>query len=62
MKGRLPNKARLEHILDALKTIDIFIEGLTFDEFAVDIKTTFAVVKALEIVGEAANHITDEIQ
>ena len=62
MKGRLPNKIRLEHILDALKTIDGFVEGLSFDEFASDLKTTFAVVKALEIVGEAANHVTSEIQ
>jgi uncharacterized protein with HEPN domain len=62
MKGRLPDKIRLEHILDALKTIDSFIEGLTFDEFASDLKTTFAVVKALEIVGEAANHIAADTQ
>lgn len=62
MKGRLPDKARLEHILDALETVDIFIAGLTFDVFASDLKTTFAVVKALEIVGEAANHVTDEIR
>ena len=62
MKGKLPNKARLEHILDALEAIDEFIDGLTFDAFAQDLKTTFAVVKALEIVGEAANHVTDEIQ
>ena len=62
MKGKLPDKARLEHIRDALDTVDVFIIGLTFDDFASDLKTTFAVVKALEIVGEAANHVTDEIQ
>lgn len=28
MKGKLPEKARLEHILDALKTIDLFIIGV----------------------------------
>ncbi len=62
MKGRLPDKARLEHILDSLKTIELFIDGLTFEEFALDLKTTFAVVKALEIVGEAANHVSNETQ
>jgi uncharacterized protein with HEPN domain len=62
MKGRLPDKARLEHIFDSLKTIDLFVDGLTFEEFAPDLKTTFAVVKALEIVGEAANHVSNETQ
>ena len=62
MKGKLPNKARLEHIRDALKTIDSFISGQTFDDFALDIKTTYAVVKALEIVGEAAYHVTNDVR
>ena len=62
MKGRLPNKVRLEHIRDALETIDLFIADLTFEEFAADVKTTFAVVKAMEIVGEAANHVTNDIR
>ena len=62
MKGKPADKARLDHISDALDTIDSFIAGLTYEDFAADLKTTFAVVKALEIVGEAANHVTDEIQ
>lgn len=62
MKGRLPNKARLEHILDALQIIDSFIVGQNFNDFALDIKTTFAVIKALEIVGEAAYHVTSDVR
>lgn len=57
MKGRLPDKIRLEHIRDALSDINTFIYGLEFDDFATDTKTKLAVVKALEIVGEAANHL-----
>lgn len=62
MKGKLSNKARLEHSQDALHTIDSFIAGQTFDDFALDVKTTFAVVKALEIVGEAAYHVTGDVR
>ena len=62
MKGRLPNKARLEHIRDGLLTIDSFIDGQTFEQFAGDLKTTFAVVKALEIIGEATYHRTDDVR
>ena len=62
MKGKLPNKARLEHIRDALSLIDSFIVGQTFDDFALDTKTTYAVVKALEIVDEAAYHVTNDVR
>lgn len=62
MKGKLPNKARLEHIRDALLTLDSFIAGQTFDQFAEDVKTMFAVVKALEIIGEATYHIADDVR
>ena len=62
MKGKLPNKARLEHIRDASETIDSFIIGQTFDDFALDIRMTCAVVKALEIVGEAAYHVTNDVR
>lgn len=62
MKGKLPDKARLEHIRDSLETIDSFIAGQNFEDFASDIKTTYAVVKALEIIGEAAYHVTDDVR
>ncbi len=42
--------------------IDLFIDGQTFDEFVVDTKTIFAVVKALEIIGEAAHHVSGDVQ
>ena len=62
MKGKLLNKAGLEHSRDALFTIDSFIAGQTFDQFAGDVKTTFAVVKAVKIVGEATYHVTNDVR
>ncbi len=37
-----------------------FTEGLSFQQFESDRKTTYAVIRALEILGEAAKHIPNE--
>jgi len=44
----------LDDILTTSAKIGQFIDGLTYDEFQQDEKTIFAVVRALEIIGEAA--------
>jgi uncharacterized protein with HEPN domain len=44
-------------IQDALEKINDFTAGLDFESFAKDNKTTFAVIRALEIMGEAARKI-----
>ncbi|MBC8548821.1 MAG: DUF86 domain-containing protein [Candidatus Brocadiales bacterium] len=51
----------LEDILDAIMKAADFIKDMTFDDFAKDEKTMFAVIRALEIIGEAAKHIPEEI-
>lgn len=47
----------LEDILEASFKAIRFLEGVTFEQFENDERTAFAVVRALEIVGEAAKHI-----
>lgn len=37
-----------------------YVEGMTEAEFAADEKTFDAVVRKLEVIGEAANHVTAE--
>lgn len=44
----------LGDIRDAIVRAQKFVGGMTFEQFAADEKTTFAVVRCLEIVGEAA--------
>ena len=39
-----------------------FVEGMAYEEFAADDKTAFAVVRALEMIGEAAKHVPDEMR
>ncbi|MBU4317469.1 MAG: DUF86 domain-containing protein [Proteobacteria bacterium] len=52
----------LEDILDAVqKTMD-FIGEMSFDQFARDDKTIFAVIRALEIIGEASKNIPEQIK
>jgi len=49
-------------ILDSIEKIEMFIEGLSYDSFLNDVKTQFAVVRALEIIGEASNKIPADIK
>lgn len=53
---------RLEHILTAIANVQKFLEGKTFDDLCQDKILFYAVVKNIEIVGEAANNITKELQ
>lgn len=52
----------LEDILDAISKVEDFVTGMTFEEFVDDDKTAFAVVRALEIIGEASARIPREIR
>jgi uncharacterized protein with HEPN domain len=52
----------VEDILDAMNKAEILLTGVTFEEFEADFRINFAVVRALEIVGEAAGRIPDEIR
>lgn len=52
----------LEDILDAIEKIKKFIKGMQFKQFVEDDKTIFAVIRALEIIGEAAKKIPKDIK
>ena len=52
----------LADILDAVSKARQFVGGMTFEEFSADEKTAFAVVRALEIIGEAAKKIPPDIR
>jgi uncharacterized protein with HEPN domain len=51
-------RLRVEDILEAIARIQRYIEGLTFEEFQADQKTVDAVVRNLEIIGEAVRHLS----
>jgi len=56
-----PWRQRIEDILGAIERIETYIRGMTFDSFSADQRTIDAVVRNLEIVGEASRHIPDEV-
>jgi uncharacterized protein with HEPN domain len=52
----------LQDILDAIKKINEFMGKLSFVEFIKDEKTQYAVIRALEIIGEASKKIDQELK
>lgn len=49
-------------ILSAAASAQEFVAGIEFAEFQQDRKTIFAVVRALEILGEATKRLPDELR
>ena len=52
----------LKDILAAMDSIELFIAGMTLKTFESDDKTSSAVIRKLEIIGEASKQIPDEIR
>ena len=52
----------LTDIQDASQNISQFISEMTWDKFAQDQKTIYAVVRAFEIIGEAAKKVPLSVQ
>ncbi len=50
----------LKDIIEAMNKIIEFVEGLTFEEFQEDDKTSSVVIRKFEIFGEATKNITDD--
>lgn len=52
----------LEDIRQAAQKALNFVQGMAYEDFLADDKTVFAVVRALEVVGEATKRIPREIR
>lgn len=55
-------RLRIEDILEAIHKTQRYVSGLSFDEFRADEKVVDAVVRNLEVIGEAARHIPPEVE
>ena len=58
MRGRLGDEARVLHILEFIGEIESALDNIEFDGFVENHILRTAVVKWLENIGEAANHIS----
>ena len=54
MRERINDRGRLEHILLAIGNVEEFLQGYDYERFIADKILYYAVVKNVEIVGEAA--------
>jgi len=54
-------RLRVEDILEAINKIDAYTRGMTEESFAGDSKTVDAVIRNLEIIGEASRHFDDSV-
>ena len=52
----------LQDILDAITDIEVFTDGIDFETFRVNREKILAVVKSIEILGEAVKRIPDDIR
>lgn len=52
----------LEDIIQMCGQIDEFIRGIDKEQFLNDTKTVYAVIRCIEIIGEAVKHIPTDVR
>ena len=62
MREPRKDKERLEHIIAAIERVERYIKDKTYDDLLSDDMMFYAVVKNIEMMGEAANMLTAEFQ
>jgi uncharacterized protein with HEPN domain len=62
MRSKFGDKARLQHIYDAILEIEFYLVDNEFTDFIQNSMMRFASVKKMEIIGEASNHVSEEIK
>ena len=62
MKGRLGDKVRLQHILDAISEVEIYLENVAYEQFLQNSEKRFATIKQIEIIGEACKALSDDLK
>jgi len=55
-------KLFVKDILESIDKIESFVGGMSFEEFMKDEKTKSAVVREIEVIGEATKNIPEEIR
>jgi uncharacterized protein with HEPN domain len=56
------DRAYLKHIIEAISNIEKFIEGLTKEGFFENVEKQYAVLRGLEIIGEATKNLSRELR
>ncbi len=56
------NKIFLLDMLDCIGKIDSYVNGYDYDQFVADSKTVDAVIRQVEVLGEAANNVPTDLR
>lgn len=56
------DRTYLTHIREAIESIEEYLEGVTYERFVSNKMIMDAVVRELEIIGEASNNLSDEFR
>jgi uncharacterized protein with HEPN domain len=52
----------IQDAIDAMAKSMEFVEGMKYEDFMHDDKTIFAVIRAIEIIGEAVKNVPDQVK
>jgi uncharacterized protein with HEPN domain len=58
----LEDRIRIKHMRDACLSVSRFIQGKSAPDLAGDQMLQFALVRAIEIIGEAAGRVSEDVQ
>lgn len=62
MREKARDKGRLQDILEYSRNAMQFAEGISYEQFVADRMRYFAIMKNVEIIGEAANMLTGDFR
>jgi uncharacterized protein with HEPN domain len=60
MRDKMRDKGRLAHILEAIDNLFEFTQGINIEDYQSNKILRFAIIKNLEIIGEASYKLTKE--
>jgi len=59
---RKDNTVYLHHMLDAIERIETYLQGIAVEQFLANMLLQDGIVRQLEIIGEAAHHLPDDLR
>ena len=62
MKAKIDHLDRLQDILYMIDKVEEFTLGISLEEFEENEMAHFAVIRAIEVMGEAAKHVPTEVK
>ena len=57
-----PWRERIEDIIAAIERVQTYTASMDFNEFLADHRTIDAVIRNLEVIGEASGHVPEAVQ